>query len=79
MTFDYDFTDATVEFVNDEANVFGDFGRFTHNAAEGPLDYYAEKIVFKFPQEHFVDNLDHVGEMQGLKFLLHFVKIIIII
>jgi len=45
----YDFTDATVEYVNNEANVFGDFGRFTHNTGDGPVDYYAEKIVFKFP------------------------------
>lgn len=63
VSMDYDFTDATVEYVNDEATVFGDFGRFTHSTANGPVDYYAHKIVFKFPQEHYVDGLVHAGEM----------------
>jgi len=46
-----------------ETELTGSFGSVTYSSNDGEITYTADRVVFKFPQEHFIDEEIHTGEL----------------
>lgn len=57
-----------------QVEIFGGFGEIIHAVGLGRIDYKILKLTFKFPSEHFLNEIQYDGEAPELVISADFVE-----